>query len=101
MQLSGLKIKVDFKELRTLAADNGLVIPLTHTPWKRITEDTDNVIREHRDLGAETVGLGMMPAAFKSEEGLKTFIDSVNSVQKELIFLRDQHHLPYHFPFES
>ena len=84
VQLSGLKIKVDFKELRTLAADNGLVIPLTHTPWKRITEDTDNVIREHRDLGAETVGLGMMPAAFRSKEGLKTFIDSVNAVRKEL-----------------
>lgn len=84
MQLSGLKIKVDFKEFRALAADNGLVVPLTHTPWKRITEDTDNVIREHRELGAETVGLGMMPAAFRNAEGLKTFISNVNAVQKEL-----------------
>ena len=83
-QLSGLKFQYDAAECRALAMDYGIVLPLTHTPWDRILHDTDRVIDDHLALGAVMVGLGMMPAAYRSEDGLKRFSDEVNAVSEKL-----------------
>jgi len=39
----------------------GLEAPITHTPLKRIVEETDKVIEEHKIFGAGYVGLGSVP----------------------------------------
>lgn len=83
-QLSGLKFEYDAAECRALAADYGIVLPLTHTPWEKILHDTDKVIKDHLALGAVMVGLGMMPMNYRSAEGLKTFASEVNSVSAKL-----------------
>ncbi|MCQ2428022.1 MAG: sugar phosphate isomerase/epimerase [Clostridia bacterium] len=44
----------------------GLIAPITHISFKRITEDTDNVIAEHKIFGADYVGLGSVPDFKKS-----------------------------------
>ena len=74
----------DAAECRALAADYGIVLPLTHTPWERILHDTDRVIEEHLALGAVMVGLGMMPMNYRSGDGLKIFADEVNGVARKL-----------------
>ncbi len=85
VQLSGLKFAYDAASLRALAADHGIEIPLTHTAWKRISEDTDNVIKEHKALGADTVGLGIMPSEYyRSAEALDSFVGAVNAVSRKL-----------------
>lgn len=83
-QISGLKFNYDAAECRALAADYGIVLPLTHTPWERILHDTDRVIEEHLALGAVMVGLGMMPMNYRSGDGLKIFADEVNGVARKL-----------------
>jgi sugar phosphate isomerase/epimerase len=54
---------------------NGLEIVITHTPPARIKDDTDNVIAEHRIMGAKYIGIGMMPAEYeRNTAGVKRFI---------------------------
>lgn len=84
VQLSGLRFRFDAAEFGALARDYGIKVPITHTPWQRICEDTGNVIKEHKALGAEVVGLGMMPRTYKNPEGLRKFAAEVNGVQKLL-----------------
>ena len=83
-QLSGLKFGYDAAECRALASDYGIELPLTHTPWKKIREETDKVIDDHLALGACMVGLGMMPGEYKNSDGLKRFTVEVNEVAEKL-----------------
>ena len=83
-QLSGLKFGYDAAECRALASDYGIELPLTHTPWKKIREETDKVIDDHLALGACMVGLGMMPGEYKNSDGLKRFTGEVNEVAEKL-----------------
>ena len=75
IQLSGIKCACKPEEVRKMADDNGLSIPLTHTPYARIAEETERVAEEHLALGAGIVGLGMMsPAKLGKADTLKEFI---------------------------
>lgn len=44
----------------------GLVAPITHTPYRRIVDDTEKVIADHKAMGAEYVGLGSLPNLWQS-----------------------------------
>ncbi len=55
------KCGTDF--LRERFAENGLRVCATHTPVERIVNETDEVIAEHKALGAPYVGIGYCPAA--------------------------------------
>ncbi len=84
-QLSGVKIDASPKRIREIADDCGITIPVTHTPFNRITEQTDLVAEEHLVLGAHSVGLGMMPAEYAlSRDGLSRFIEIANRVSDNL-----------------
>lgn len=51
-------------ELKDIIDKHDLPVHLTHIDANRITEDTDNVIKEHKIIGCENIGLGAMPNAF-------------------------------------
>jgi len=54
---------------------NNVKCVITHTNPDRIRNDTEAVIKEHELMGAEYVGIGMMPAEYRgSSEGAKRFI---------------------------
>lgn len=80
VQLSGVNIGASAVEIRKVADDAGVVIPVTHTPFDRILNDTERVAEEHIALGAHSVGLGMAPAEYRGKDGLKKFIDVANTV---------------------
>lgn len=83
-QVSGI-CEYDAKELRKIADDNGIKIPLTHSPFERITADLDALAEEHLILGAESVGLGMLPFKYMSGESkLMEFIDIMNATAEKL-----------------
>ena len=72
-------------ELRKIADDNDLTINGTHSPFERIKNNLDVLAEEHLVLGAEIVGLGMMPLAYSSsEEGLRRFIDFAGETVEKL-----------------
>jgi len=60
--------------IRAVCDDCGLQIVLTHTDPKRILEDTDGILQEHEVLGCDYIGIGMMPEAYRSPEGVKQFV---------------------------
>ncbi len=60
--------------IRAVCDDCGLQIVLTHTDPMRILEDTGGVLQEHEVLGCDYIGIGMMPEAYRSPEGVKQFV---------------------------
>ena len=80
-QLSGINLNVPRAELKKIAEDNGIVIPITHTSFDRIVNETEKVAEEHLELGAHSVGLGMMPGKYiKNKDSLEEFIEISNRV---------------------
>ena len=73
--------------LREYADAAGVSLLLTHTPPERIVGETDAVIREHRIIGANWVGLGMMPKEYRDDPKeadayLKTLEKPVEAIRK-------------------
>jgi len=46
---------------------NGLTAPLTHTPFKEITEQTEATLQKHRAFGCHRIGLGSAPGGIGDE----------------------------------
>ncbi len=60
VQLSGV-CEYDPCWMREKLEKYSLVAPITHTAYRRIVEETDRVIEEHKIFGATYVGLGSAP----------------------------------------
>ncbi|MDR0426404.1 MAG: sugar phosphate isomerase/epimerase [Clostridiales bacterium] len=74
LQYSGAPFETG--RLRRVIAETGLPVVLTHVPMTRILEDTRALIAEHREIGCQNIGLGMMPlACFEDETRLKETIE--------------------------
>lgn len=53
---------------------NGLLCPLTHFDYKRVVNDTDNVVAAHNTFGCKHIGLGSMPGEYRgSAENVERF----------------------------
>ncbi len=61
VQISGFEY--DAEKVRGYAEEFGMHIGLTHTPIPKVIEETDEVIRQHKILGADIVGIGY-PAGY-------------------------------------
>lgn len=56
--------------LRDRLTRNGLVCPVTHVPYARITEETEAVVKQHAVFGCSRIGLGAVaPAMRKQPDG--------------------------------
>jgi len=56
VQVSGFSYNAE--KIREYADEFGMHIGLTHTPIDKILEETDEVIRQHKIMGADVVGIG-------------------------------------------
>lgn len=84
-QWSGVRVDVSGKELKAMGDEFGIVIPLSHTPFKKIVCETERVAEWHVEAGAHTVGLGMMPMEYlKNEDKLKEFCEKANEIGERL-----------------
>ena len=68
VQVSGFKY-YDAAFISRVCKALGLEIAVTHTPLARITDDTENVINEHKLFGAKCVGLGWYKMQSQKECG--------------------------------
>lgn len=70
--------KIEAEKLKDYSEEFQLPIVCTHSPFDRIINDTDNLIKEHKIYGCPTIGLGAMPQEYqKTSEGLKAFISAL------------------------
>ncbi len=90
------------EKLNEIALENGVEIVLTHTNPKKILEDTQTVIKEHKIFGCKNVGIGSMPERYRgSLGGIKCFIEDYDEAAK--IMANEGLKLHYHnhdFEFE-
>jgi len=82
------------KVVADILASNGVSCVITHTNQLRIKDDTDAVIEEHNILGADYIGIGMMPGEYcGSLNGVKRFVadytpasEKINAAGKKLMY---------------
>ncbi len=71
--------------VKAYADESGLSICATHIPMKRLQDDLDSVIAEHKLWNCRYVGLGAMPAAYRtSAEGYSTFAKEAGDIAAKL-----------------
>ena len=84
VQLSAV-CDMDAAELKKIADDAGLPIVSTHTAPDRILNDTDAVIAEHKLWNCPEVGIGSLPAEYRSSaEGVREFIKKFTPAMEKI-----------------
>ena len=77
--------KMDPFVLKSYVDEFNLPIVCTHSPLDRILNDTDELIREHKIYGCDTIGLGGMPGNYlESAEGVRAFIKNLEEPIKRI-----------------
>ena len=99
VQVSGIG-EINPHVLRSICDGNGLQIVVTHTPPSKLLENVDKVIEDHDIYGCDYIGIGSLPVAYRTEEGLKQFIedfgpivDKINKSGKKFMY----HHHSFEF----
>ena len=76
---------IEAERLKSFSEEFDLPITCTHSPYTRIIEDTDALIREHIVYNCPTIGLGYMPNEYHgTREGLNAFMDSLRLPIKKI-----------------
>jgi len=84
LQVSGFAA-IPAEKLRAMCDENGLQIVCTHSNPDRILNDTDNLINEHKIMGCNHIGIGIMPQKYRwSLEGMRAFIDDYSSAADKI-----------------
>lgn len=84
IQLSG-HTKVTPSVVTEALKENGLKCCITHSPFSRLTDDFDALVKEHKDWGCSVVGTGGMPGEYaKTVEGYKEFVKKANEIGEKL-----------------
>lgn len=80
IQISGFGY-IEPQRLADLVHELELDVCVTHTPFDRLRNDLDAVIREHRLMDCDTIGLGAMPSQYQSsKEGAQQFIEDIRPI---------------------
>lgn len=76
---------IDPLRLKDLAEEIGLTICATHTPYERLKDDLDAVIKEHQLWKCHYIGLGSMPQQFRADlQGFRMFIKEASAIAKKI-----------------
>jgi len=76
---------IDWKLLHETCERVGIEVVITHNPYERILEDTDNLIEEHRILGCNCIGLGSMPKEARTDlAAFEKFLDDIAVPMKKI-----------------
>ena len=71
VQISGIG-PIEPEKVAYLVDKYNMDVCVTHTPFDRMLEDTEAVVREHRMIHCDTLGIGSMPDEYRgSEEGVR------------------------------
>ena len=77
--------KMDPYVLKSYVDEYDLPIVCTHSPFDRIVNDTDELIKEHKIYGCPVIGLGAMGGEYRgSLENLKKFLEVMEAPIKKI-----------------
>lgn len=84
IQISGIG-PIPAEKVAYLAEKYGMDVCVTHSSFDRMRNDLDALIKEHKMLGCDTIGLGCMPEEFrKNAQSLGEFIKITSEIGKRL-----------------
>ncbi len=76
----------DAEILKRAVKETGMPIVLTHSSPDRILGDTDRLIDEHLSYGCKDIGIGSMPAKYRSRAGgAKDFIRDFEAAKEKIV----------------
>jgi len=84
VQLSG-HLSCSASAITKSLKENGLTCCITHSPWDRLWNDFDAIVKEHKDWGCNVIAVGGMPGGFDwSIDGFKRFTEKANEIGNKL-----------------
>jgi sugar phosphate isomerase/epimerase len=84
VQMSAI-CQIEPERLKAYSDEFELPITCTHSPFERIVNDTDALIKEHIIYGCPVIGLGSMPNSYRTSlEGVRAFIKDVAEPMKKI-----------------
>lgn len=87
--------------IKKSAEESGVKAVLTHVTPERLFGETDDVIKEHIEMGAEAIGITGMPSQYPvTAEGFKRFADDISPIaekikQNGLVFAYHNHRFEF------
>ena len=73
------------EQLRDISLEYAMPITCTHSPYDRIINDTDAIVKEHITYGCPVIGLGSMPDQYRNSlEGVRAFISDSREATKRI-----------------
>lgn len=77
--------EIEPERLKAFSDEFELPITCTHSPYDRIVNDTNALIKEHKIYGCPVIGLGMMPKEYRDTlEGARAFMDAIREPLKRI-----------------
>lgn len=84
IQISGIG-PIEPEKVAHLVDKYNMDVCVTHTSFDRMLSDTETVVKEHRMLHCDTLGIGSMPDKYRhSEEGIREFIKITDELGRKL-----------------
>ncbi|HHX01739.1 MAG TPA: sugar phosphate isomerase/epimerase [Firmicutes bacterium] len=84
VQVSGIG-EIAPELLKEMLDREQLTVCATHVPWRRLQQDLDNLIAEHKLLGCDHVGLGAMPGEYRQDrEGWVRFAREADAIARKI-----------------
>lgn len=84
IQISGV-CDIEAERLKSYSEEFSLPITCTHKPYNSIVNDTENLIKYHKTIDCPVIGLGSMPAEYRTKiADVRTFIESMKAPIKKI-----------------
>ncbi|MBP9988232.1 MAG: sugar phosphate isomerase/epimerase [Ruminococcus sp.] len=83
VQVSGIGQLSNY-DIAELCKKHNMEVCVTHTPLDRIINETDEVIKEHKALGCDTIGVGWVDFKYHSAQGVQDFTKTMTPVCEKI-----------------
>ncbi len=84
IQISGIG-PIPAEKVAYLCEKYNMDVCVTHTSFDRMRTDLDAVMKEHKMLGCDTLGIGGMPGEFRNDvEGIREFIKITSNIGRRM-----------------
>jgi len=84
VQVSGIG-NIPVEKVRAICDKHGIEIIVTHAKPERVLNDTENVINEHKILGANYIGIGALPTEYRENlQSIQKFIKDYTTPAKKM-----------------
>jgi sugar phosphate isomerase/epimerase len=84
VQVSAVGKDIPVEYIAKALKESGLSCTVTHISFDDLQNDFDAVVKKHDAWNCEYVGVGAMPASYRSEEGIYRFAEDAGKISERL-----------------